>query len=105
MNVLPQPIAFEWDKGNIDKNLKAHNVTNQEAEEAFINEPVFSFQDDKHSSPSEKLGMIWGSTKKGRRLTIIYTVRNNIIRVISARDMNKKERREYEKKVKTNSNI
>ena len=105
MEILPEPISFEWDKGNIDKNFKKHTVTNQEAEEIFVNEPIFLFEDEKHSSSIEKRNMIWGTTKKGRRLTIIYTIRNNKVRIISARDLNRKERREYEQKVKTDSNI
>ena len=105
MDILPEPILFEWDKGNIDKNFKKHLVTNQEAEEVFSNEPIFLFEDEKHSTSIEARSMIWGTTKSGRRLTIIYTVRNNIVRVISARDLNKKERREYEYKTKTVTNI
>jgi len=105
VNILPEPISFEWDRGNNDKNFKKHDVTNQEAEEVFTDEPIFLFEDEKHSSSAEKRNMIWGSTKKGRKLTIIYTLRNNNIRVISVRDLNRKERREYEQKVKTDSNI
>jgi uncharacterized DUF497 family protein len=105
MNILPEPISFVWDKGNIDKNFKKHNITNQEAEEVFIGGQIFLFEDEKHSSSTEKRNMIWGITKKERKLTIVYTVRNNNIRVISARDLNRKERREYEQKIKTDSNI
>lgn len=105
MVVLPEPILFEWDKGNIDKNLKKHNVINQEAEEVFSSESVFLFQDEKHTTSTEKRHMIWGDTKNGRKLTIIFTIRNNVIRIISARDMNKTERREYEQKVKANTTV
>ena len=105
MDVLPDPISFEWDKGNIEKNLKKHSVTNQEAEEIFINEFIFLFEDEKHSSLVEKRNLIWGITKRGRTLAIIFTIRNNSIRITSARDMNKKERREYEQTIKANSGI
>ncbi len=103
--MLPEPILFEWDKGNIDKNFKKHNITNQEAEEIFSSDPIFLFQDEKHTTPSEERHMVWGDTKNGRKLSIIFTIRNTAVRIISARDMNKMERREYEQKVKTNTTI
>lgn len=96
VKILPKAVAFEWDKGNIDKNLKRHNVSNQEAEEGFFNKPIVVAEDKKHSA-TEKRYMLWGKTNNNRRLTIFFTIRNNRIRVISARDMHKKERGEYEK--------
>ncbi|EKD86069.1 MAG: hypothetical protein ACD_37C00491G0002 [uncultured bacterium] len=104
MKILPEPIAFEWDKGNIDKNLIKHRVTNQEAEEIFDSEPKFIFEDQKHSV-EEKRYMIWGATARARRLSAFFTIRKGKVRIISARDMHQKERREYEKKIKENSNI
>ena len=102
MKILPEPITFEWDKGNIDKNLKKHGVTNREAEEIFLNRPNFLLKDKKHSL-LEKRHMIWGVTNYSRGLAVFFTLRRDKIRIISARDMNQKERREYEKKVKINS--
>lgn len=102
MKILPEPLFFEWDKGNTDKNLIKHDVTNKEAEEIFDSEQVSVFLDEKHSK-SEKRYMIWGTTKYGRKLSIFFTIRKKCIRVISARDMHKKERREYEKETKTNT--
>ena len=97
MKILPQPVLFEWDEGNLDKNLVGHNVANQEAEEVFFNEPAFIFSDEKHSSTENRF-MIWGITNKGRKLAIFFTVRKNKVRVISARDLHKRERRVYEEK-------
>ena len=94
--ILSGIIAFEWDKGNIDKNLKKHNVSNQEAEEVFFNKPIVFAKDKKHSI-AERRYMLWGKTNVNRKLTIFFTIRKNKIRVISARDMHKKERGEYEK--------
>lgn len=102
MKILPEPLEFEWDKGNIGKNLIKHNVTDKESEEPFVNKPNLIVDDEKHST-LETRSMIWGITNAGRNLSIIYTIRNNKVRVISARDMNKKERRGYEEKIKTNS--
>jgi len=96
IKILPKVVAFEWDKGNIDKNLKKHDVSNQEAEEVFFNKPIVFSEDRKHST-TEKRYMLWGKTNTNRNLTIFFTIRNNRVRVISARDMHKKERGEYEK--------
>ncbi len=102
MIILPDPLEFEWDKGNIDKNLKKHKIVNQEAEQVFINEPKFILEDALHSK-IEKRYMIWGITNKKKRLSVFFTIRKNRVRVISARDMHRKERRRYEKEIKTNT--
>lgn len=104
MEILPEPISFEWNKGNIDKNLKRHGVTNKEAEEVFENKPIFIFEDVKHSLV-ERRYMVWGKTDNDRRLTIFFTIRNNKVRIISARDMQKKERRVYEEKIQNNTKV
>lgn len=104
MKILPEPLFFEWDKGNIDKNLKKHGVSNQEAEEVFRNKPVYILEDIKHSL-KEKRYMLWGVTNEKRKLTIIFCFRNDKIRIISARDMNRKERRLYEEKTQANPQI
>lgn len=98
MDILRDPITFQWDKGNKDKNVKKHNVSNQEAEEAFINEPKFLLSDEKHSSEEETRHMLWGRTNYNRFITVIFTIRAEKVRIISCRDMHKKERREYESK-------
>lgn len=104
MRILPEPISFEWDEGNTDKNLAKHNVSTSESEEVFDNEPRFIFEDTKHSLV-EKRYMIWGATNKGRKLSAFFTIRDNKIRIISARDMHKKERRAYEEKIKTHTKV
>ncbi|MBU1110721.1 BrnT family toxin [Patescibacteria group bacterium] len=98
MIILPGPLAFEWDKGNVDKSFLRHQVTNQEAEEVFVNEPKFIIEDDKHSL-MEKRYLLWGKTNVGRKLAVIFTFRVKKIRIISARDMNQKERRSYAQKI------
>lgn len=102
MRILPEPLEFEWDEGNRDKNLLKHEVTNEEAEEIFTNKPNFIFFDEKHSW-LERRYMIWGLTDKGRKLSVFFTIRKNKVRIISARDMHEKERRAYEEKIKINS--
>ena len=89
--------GFQWDQGNIDKNLVKHHVENWECEQIFFNEPLIILEDPKHSL-SEKRWAAFGKTDAGRLLTIVFTKRGNLLRVISARDMNRKERKYYEER-------
>ncbi len=95
-NDLEQFTGFQWDEGNIDKNLLKHQVQNWECEQIFFNEPLIMLDDPKHSL-SEKRWAAFGQTNAGRLLTIIFTKREKLLRVISARDMNRKEKKFYEK--------
>ena len=104
MRVLPGPISFEWDKGNQEKNWLKHHVSNQEAEEVFTHPEAVLIEDEKHSG-AEKRYLIWGKTKAERFLAVIFTIRNNKIRIISALDVHQKERRFYEQKLKTNTHV
>ena len=67
--------GFQWDEGNINKNLVKHQVEDWESEQVFFNEPVLVLDDPKHS---------------------LVEKRGNLLRVISARDMNRKEMKYYE---------
>ena len=96
-DVIPEPIAFEWDKGNVNKNLKKHSVTNEEAEEVFSDNSILVAEDAKHSTEYEKRYQALGKTQMGRRLFVSFSIRNKKIRVISARPQSRKERRAYEK--------
>lgn len=95
---IPKPIAFDWDKGNTDKNLYKHNVSNREAEEIFSDESLKIFEDIKHSYKEQRF-VVYGVTNLNRKLTIVFTVRKQNIRIISARDQNKKEKITYEEKI------
>ena len=87
-------IGFEWDKSNIDKNWIKHNVTPQECEQIFFNQPLVVADDTKHST-AENRYYVLGQTDVERMLFIVFTIRRKQIRIISARDMNRKERRVY----------
>ena len=89
--------GFQWDDGNIDKNWQKHEVKNIECEEVFFNQPFMVVDDHKHSI-AEKRYFVLGQTDLGRKLFIAFTVRARKIRVISARDMTKKEKRVYYEK-------
>lgn len=99
MKTIKDLVAFDWDKGNIGKNTK-HGVEDKEAEEVFLDERRFIFKDILHSKNEERLRII-GKTKKRRLLFVAFTKRRNKIRIISARDINKKEVYLYEEKIKT----
>ena len=95
--------GFMWDIGNREKNTFKHKVSNQESEEIFFNEPLCIFRDTKHSQKEERL-VAYGLTDKKRLLTVVFTIRKKLIRIISIRDQHIKERRFYEKN-KTDSKI
>ncbi len=86
--------GFEWDEGNAEKNWILHRVTRNECEQVFFNEPLIIADDIKHSQ-SEKRWYIPGQTDSKRFLFIVFTIREKLMRVISARDMNQKERMIY----------
>ncbi|MFA4845981.1 MAG: BrnT family toxin [Patescibacteria group bacterium] len=89
-------IVFEWDDGNREKNYQKHNVTIEECEAVFFNKPLTIFDDLLHSKNEERWYAM-GRTKSGRCLAVVFTMRKNRIRIISARDMDKHERNLYEK--------
>jgi uncharacterized protein len=89
--------GFQWDRGNIDKNLIKHAVENWECEQVFFNRPLFVFDDPGHSVVEKRLAVL-GKTDAERYLVVIFTQRGQLIRIISARDMNKRERAFYNEK-------
>lgn len=98
MKVVKEAFEFEWDKGNIGKNIK-HKVEDKEAEEVFLDESKVIYKDQVHSK-DEKRFVILGKTKNDRLLYVIFTYRKKRIRIISARNINKKEVGIYEKAIK-----
>ena len=97
MVVIKEPLEFQWDKGNIGKNQKKHGVGENEAEEPFFDKKRKTFRDRVHSGKEERFRVI-GKTKAGKLLFIAFTVRSKKVRIISARDVNRKEVSLYEEK-------
>lgn len=93
---LTKITGFDWDDGNTRKNEK-HDVSMAEAEQVFFNDPLLLLDDVKHSQGESRIHAL-GQTDEGRLLHISFTLRHagEKIRVISARDMHKKERKIYE---------
>ena len=98
MTDLTKITNFDWDEGNARKNDK-HSVSMAESEQVFFNEPLLLLADMKHSEDEARFHAL-GKTDEGRNLHITFTLRNSgeMIRVISARDMHRKERMIYEQK-------
>jgi uncharacterized protein len=92
---LENCIGFEWDAGNENKNQEKHDVSRLECEQLFFNSPLLIYEDVKHSHSEQRIYAL-GKTDVSRKLFIAFTIRDQRIRVISARDMNQKERKFYE---------
>lgn len=86
--------GFEWDAGNLEKNWFKHGVSPLECEEIFFNQPLIAAPDARHSQDEERFYSL-GRTDAERYLFVVFTIRSRKIRVISARDMNRKERKVY----------
>jgi uncharacterized DUF497 family protein len=87
--------GFAWDGANSRKNERKHGVTDRESEEIFFNKPLIIVRSAK-GSPEIRYAAL-GKTYGSRLLTVVFTVRTNRIRVISARPMSRSERERYEK--------
>ena len=89
-------IGFDWDRGNILKNWDKHKVEYKECEEIFFNKPLIIANDKAHSNIENRYHAL-GRTNYDRLLFLSFVIRKNKIRVISARNMSKKERKIYGK--------
>lgn len=93
--------GFDWDEGNARKSVDKHDVSQSEAEQVFFNQPLVVLADEKLSQNEPRYHLL-GSTDDRRQLHITFTLRSgdSLIRVISARDMHRKERAFYEQSQK-----
>jgi hypothetical protein len=92
--VLAHCTGFEWDAGNAEKNWRTHRVSQAEGEQAFFNRPVVIAPDLAHSGTESRYAAL-GRTHSGRRLSVVFTIRDSLVRIISARDMSRGDRRLY----------
>lgn len=98
MKIYSDNIKFDWDEFNSNKNLIKHFVSDSECEEVFFNFPLLVYEDIKHSFKETRFYTL-GKSNNERYILIVFTIRNDKIRVISARDMNKKERMIYNEEI------
>lgn len=94
---LGKVTGFQWDDGNARKSADKHGVSQFEAEQVFFSDPLLIVSDEVHSRREPRFHAL-GATAAGRRLHVTFTLRegNTRIRVISARDMHRKERAIYD---------
>ena len=95
MNQLAECVGFDWDEGNLLKNWEKNGVSAFECEQVFFNRPLVAAPDEVHSSAEPRFYAL-GQTDASRLLFIAFTIRGRLIRVISARDMNRRERKAFE---------
>jgi len=86
--------GFQWDEGNADKNWLRHRVTRAECEQVFFNRPLVVAEDTRHSAAEPRFYAL-GETDAGRTLFLVFAIRGELVRVISARDASRRERRVY----------
>lgn len=98
--------GFDWDEGSRRKNVDKHGVAQAEAEQLFFNDPLLVVADERHSAAEPRFHAL-GRTEDGSRLHVTFTLRGagSLIRVISARDMNRKERTVYEQKTQAGPRV
>jgi uncharacterized DUF497 family protein len=95
IDLLAECLGFDWDENNSEKNWIAHQVRWIEAEEIFFNEPLIVAVDLPHSTQEARFFAL-GQTDASRLLFLAFTIRQHMIRVISARDMSRRERKVYQ---------
>ena len=91
---LKECTGFQWDEGNASKNWDKHDVSQSECEQVFFNRPLILRRDKKHSELESRYYVL-GHTDLGRLFFVVFTIRGNKIRIISARNMTLLEKRRY----------
>ena len=94
--ILANCTGFEWDQGNITNNWDKHDVSTGECEQIFFNTPLIVKRDREHSKLENRYYVL-GRTNMNRLLFAVFAIRNDKIRVISARDMTESEIERYQK--------
>jgi hypothetical protein len=97
MIVFDRVAGFDWDDGNARKSSEKHGVSQAESEQIFFNDPLLVAADEKHSGLEARFHAL-GRTDANRLLHVTFTLRqeDTLVRVISARDMHRKERTRYD---------
>ena len=90
--------GFQWDEGNAAKNWMRHEVSQAECEQLFLNRPIVVTIDDGHSTVEKRFAAL-GHADSGRQLTVVFTARGTLLRVVSARPMSRRERGIYAKRM------
>lgn len=86
--------GFDWDDGNTGKHWEKHQVSDGKCEQVFFSQPLVAMPDHEHSDDEDRV-LVLGKTDSGRKLFAVCTIRGDLIRVISARNMTRSEREVY----------
>lgn len=89
-------MRFDWDAGKATSNRRKHGVAFDEAITAFDDPYALLAPDPIHSTPREQRTWLIGEGDSGV-LVVVFTIREGeVVRIISARRANRRERRRYE---------
>ena len=102
MEYFTQAKGFDWDEWNTEKIWEKHQVSRAECEQVFFNQPFVVGEDTVHSQEEERFYVL-GSADAGRDLFLVFTIRDGLVRIVTARDMSRNERRIYQDVEKENN--
>lgn len=88
-------LRFEWDEGKANRNIEKHGVSFEEAATVFGDPLSLTIEDPAHSRDEQRF-ITMGDSINHRLLVVVHTDRENVIRIISAREATRRERRDYE---------
>lgn len=91
-------MEFDWDDSKAETNRAKHGVSFPEAASVFDDPLSITFPDPRHSAEEERLVII-GHSQGGRLLFVSHTDRGQYTRLISAREVTRREKRVYEEAV------
>jgi uncharacterized DUF497 family protein len=88
-------MEFEWDPGKAAANLAKHKVAFSDAATVFGDPLAITYHDSEHSDQEDRF-ITFGTTAAGRLVAVVHADRSDRIRIISARNMTRRERKQYE---------
>lgn len=88
-------MRFQWHWRKAEDNIKWHGVSFEEAATVF-GDPLAEIEPDFAHSIDEDRFLAFGTSEQGRLLVVVFTERGDTIRIISARELTPRERRDYE---------
>jgi len=89
------PLKFEWNPKKARKNIEKHGISFNEAATVFSDPLSMTYDDPDHSDDEERF-IITGFSDSGKLLMVSHTEQNDKIRIVSARKLKPKERKQYE---------
>ena len=87
--------GFQWDAANATKSHDQHGIGCLEAESVFLAFDLRILEDSQHSTPAGRCWHAFGTSAAARPLSVSFTVRHPLIRIISARPLNARERKSH----------